>query len=248
MKRSIFIYSLLLFLCLEANAFSRLLNFPRVGDKMTVCTLSENSVKTDSTFSFVDLKDMHIMANDPYSVWEPAPGLSNATMLVKVGREQNHLREDDDGLVCILNIKPGYVRYNVEPLPFIMDKSEKSNYPIWATGRVEGISDYNTLGSCSFSVSGDGSIYLSETDTLFYSERTERLLTESMYVGDSILHHNSILNEWYVPGNRYPIVSRQYDVLLTVSNDTIDTNTRWLFIDPAIQEEEVKDDRMNEVE
>lgn len=69
-----------------------------------------------------------------------------------------------------------------------------------------------------------------------------------MYVGDSILHHNSILNEWYVPGYRYPIVSRQYDVLLTVSNDTIDTNTRWLFIDPAIQEEEVKDDRMNEVE
>lgn len=246
MKRIFYIAAIFSLLSLNAAAYSHLLNYPRIGDKMTVCILDGNTVKADSTRGTIDLSEAKIMSREKYSVWAPAPNDSVSSMIVITGRQQKYITQDKNNLFCTTEIKPGYKRYFEYPLPFAIDKVDSLYYTITSFGRAEAISEYTTVGTCNYKRFGEWTVINTETDTISNIDGIEMSIIEQMAFEDSTVVHKCRIYEWYAPGYRYPVLSHQSDVMLSGSNDTIDTNSLWIYIAPDTQEYELTDDPVNE--
>ena len=246
MKRIIFFTALLSLLGITASAYSRLLNFPRVGDRMTVSILDPASLKADSMLIVVDLSSLREVYNEKYSVWEPAPGDTLSTMMVMIGREQKYLVDTEDGLFSISDIKPGYARYYHNGQPYALDHPKGRQFTVTSRGRAEAVTEYATEGTATYSTRTGCTVILPDADTLGHVERIDLSVSENMMFSDSAVIHKGEIHRWYAPGYRYPVLSRRFDVILTENNDTIDTNMRWVYIAPSIQEDELADDPLNE--
>lgn len=229
-----------------AYAYSHLLNFPRIGDKMDISILSDKTVKTDSLLTTVDISGADVVSYERYIVWGPAPDDTISAMMVMVDREQKYLTEKNKNLYCHSVIKPGYVRYYKEELPCCIERTDENSFIVISEGRIDGVSEYSTHGEFNYSISEGFTLILPQSDSLRNVERINQRVTEKMLFGDSVVIHHSNNSEWYVPGYRYPVLSHQQDVMLTESNDTIDTNSRWVYIEPLTQADEIKNDLINE--
>ncbi len=100
MKRILAITAVFSLVCISASAYSRLLNFPRIGDRLTIDILDNNSVKTDSLLTTINLTSAKIISTERYSVWEPAAGDTLSVMLEITGREQKYLSDYQNTLFC----------------------------------------------------------------------------------------------------------------------------------------------------
>lgn len=246
MKRLLFIAVAILLMFITASAYSHLLNFPRIGDKMGISILSGKTVKTDSILTMADISGADVVSYERYIVWEPAPDDTITTMIVTVNREQKYLTANNKILYCHSVIKPGYVRYYKDKQPYCIDGSYGNSFYVSSDGRIDGVSEYSSHGEFNYSVSEECTLILPLSDTLCNVERIDQRVTEEMLFGDSVIIHHSNNSEWYAPGYRYPVLSHQQDVMLTENNDTIDTNSRWVYIEPFTQADEIKNDLINE--
>lgn len=246
MKGTIFTLATIFLTSVSASAYSHLLNFPRIGDKMDISVLSGKSVKTDTLSTTVDLTVSTIETNERYSVWAAAPGDTLTAMMVMAGREQKYLTAKGYNLFCRSVIRPGYVRYFKNELPYAINNHSACLFRVTSQGRADGISEYTSDGQSEYKYRGGCTIILPEADTICNVERITHSIIEKMMFGDSVVMHHCNISEWYAPGYRYPVISHQSDIMLTVDKDTIDTNSRWTYIAPATQEDVITDDPINE--
>ncbi len=246
MKRILAITAVFSLVCISASAYSRLLNFPRIGDRLTIDILDNNSVKTDSLLTTINLTSAKIISTERYSVWEPAAGDTLSVMLEITGREQKYLSDYQNTLFCITEIKPGYSRYYTYPKPYIPVDQSNTVYPVSSFGRAENVVKYASNGHSRINISRGGKVIISESDTLENVDHIHLNLSEKMIFGDSTVLHYSTTDRWYAPGYRYPVLSHQLDIMLTETRDTVDTNSKWIYISPDIQEKELTNDPLNE--
>lgn len=229
-----------------ALAISPQLNSPRIGDRLIIKQLRHKPVFTDSLRMCPDFSNVKIESEVNMQVWPPAPTDSISDMVIFKGRMVTELIKYQNGYQISITSKPGITTHFSPGPPYGVPDSLPLSKSFNSSGHINDIGNYTSTGNYNISQTGNHSLVTIQNDTIFNVECLTSILSEKVVSGegDEYLHHG-MERHWYAPGYRYPLAGEFYDVLLSVDNDTIDTNHVWQIIEtPAL--EDLPEDPVNE--
>ncbi len=231
-----------------AYCLSPELNYPRIGDKLNVLTLSNvrATIKADS--GYVDLSNAEVVKRENFKVYRPATEDSVTTMTVVQGNRIQNLVTNNNLLYKGSATQPGEHRIYAARVPYGAIVDSLRSHAVESTGKISAIGDFRSTG-VSASETVPNTVFISlDGDTVLNAEliRTRVDETFSYQYSDSV-RHVGLEEQWYIPGYRYPALTYSDNIMITAEGDTIDHVRRWEAIDLSEQKYDIKDDPTNEL-
>lgn len=232
----------------SVSAVSPELNAPRVGDTLKIIRLAEQPATTDSTGLILDLSRTDFRGTFDFTCWQPSRLDSLSDMLIVSDREIYRLVTKDKHQYILDRSTPGITRHFESDVPYALFPDSLKNVAAESRGRMDGVGIYRSEGDASQKTVSGLSVILAGGDTI---RNVECMVTDTRELVevtelDTTYHINRICR-WYAPGYRYPIVTGEKTISLTLDGDTVDIVSNWTACLPAGQEEQIDDDPVNEM-
>lgn len=242
------LFFLSLVFSLRALAISPELTYPRIGDKVTILKLQSGPAWTDSLCMCPNLTNVPIYAREPMKVWAPSRNDSSAYCLIAKGRESIRLAVISDTLYQLDRIVPGRSLFYMTMPAYGFINDDNLSLPIKASGITENIGKYTMEGTWSFSKAKSLSLVTFDGDSIDDIECITTDINEKLvYINNDSTMYQGVIKRWYAPGYRYPLLSHEKGVLLSMTGDTLDYISSWYAIDPSEIIAEVENDYINEL-
>lgn len=233
---------------LKTLAISPELTYPRIGDKVTILKLQSGPAWADSLWMCPNLTNVSISIREPMRVWAPPRNDSIAYCLIAKGRESIRLAILSDTLYQLDRIVPGRSLFYMTMPAYGFINDDNLSLPIKASGITENIGKYTMEGTWSFSKAKSLSLVTFDGDSIDDIECITTDINEKLvYINNDSTMYQGVIKRWYAPGYRYPLLSHEKGVLLSMTGDTLDYVSSWYAIDPSEIIAEVENDYINEL-
>lgn len=243
-------------------------NMPRPGDSLTLTELSAQVIETD-TLPLYDFSDAK-----PRGETKRRYVTQGDTLLMEIcGREVRVYRTDSSGMTLVEERRPGQTVTAVSPehvLPMPAEPGDARTGHFVTFGRLGTLSEIQESGRTASRITNNRMIVTPEGDTIgnvthlryekngamsaWLPRPSHPAPADTLYIpADSInrflaadtVTHRRIINSWYAPGYRYPIIEQTTD-LINIRGVENDCRTRTLYYPLSTQESEITDDPDNQ--
>lgn len=224
------------------------LNYPRIGDELTLFEL-KNVPSFEKDKPQTDLSKAVTFAKNRFKVYEPAREDSLSSMIIVQGKRTSLLAYKGSLLFEKGYYQPGEKRmYEGGIIYEAYVPDSLTIQTVCSDGNISGTGSFSSAGRKTIMRDSHRSIITMEGDTLNNLEYSEAELDEIfIYAATDTVKHHGVQSRWYAAGYRYPILTYTDSYIITLENDTVDRIVRWEAAPPAQQEEKIKDDPLNEL-
>lgn len=232
----------------KAFSISPNLNYPRIGDELTLLGLNNISLQDVPNDKYVDISNSNILTRSKFKVYAPANDDSLTTMVIVANNRYHSLVFADDVLYETKTYQPGEYRSYNPHIPYGLYIDSLRTHSVESAGASSRIGKFSSSGYSSAEVFSGLTLITLDGDTLSNIECIITKINEVFqYPGVDTLRHVGLQKQWFVPGYRYPALSFRNDNMISVNGDTIDRVCKWEAIDLKQQEDNINDDLLNEL-
>lgn len=232
----------------SAHGLSPELNYPRIGDEMTVRELG-NVPSFDRNKRLTDLSGAVITGSSRFRVYRPAREDSLSCMVIVHGKRTSSIVSRGGVLLESGYSQPGESRIYAGGIPYEACAPDSlTAHDVCSRGNISGTGEFMSGGKKIIRRRSGRQIITPDADTVGNLDYVETVIDEMfIYAGSDTARHCGTHARWYAGGYRYPVLTYTDDYIVSMENDTVDRVQRWEAAFPDIQEDEITDDPMNEL-